>query len=356
MTAKSPSNQAAVTTALAEKAETPVKAGPTFGQLVQSQIPAIEKYVGNKLTAERLARLALTEFRTVPKLSSCSLPSVMAAVMKAAALKLEPGPLGLCYFVPYGQECTFILGYKGMVRLALNSGAIRSFDAQTVYANDTFEYELGLDPKLKHVPADGDRGDAVRWYVIARYTDGGAAFSVRDKVWVESRRARSRAKNNGPWVTDYDAMALKSILRDMAKWLPLEVEAAEAIVADAKAEAIDVTAIGEDPAIEEPPGEQGALEASSESVETEVVGSAPPEQPARGPSPAPDEWKAPLPGWSNVTAMRKDHATLATDIDKIGNPGDRGYILKLRDDAGWPMDAATFGTIRRSVDDLLSPS
>jgi recombination protein RecT len=205
---------------------------PTVGDLIEQLRPQIERALPNTMSADRFARIVLTTLRTSPNLAKCNPHSLMAACMLSAQLGLEPGPLGHAYFVPFGKEVTFIIGYRGMLDLARRSGEISSIEAREVCANDKFDYAFGLEPKLTHVPATGERGEPTHYYGIAKFSDGSYYFEVLSKEDVDGYRKRSRASNGGPWVTDYSAMARKTVIRRMAPYLPLSPEAARAVASD----------------------------------------------------------------------------------------------------------------------------
>lgn len=194
--------------------------GPTIFDLVEKQKPALARALPRHLDADRLTRIIVTEVRRNPKLLQCDPQSLLGACMQAAQLGLEPGPLGLAYLVPYWNNKTrsydiqFQLGYRGMLELARRSGQIRSIVAREVCANDTFEFEYGLDERLVHKPALADRGEVVAYYGVAHLTDGGHVVHVMSRDDIDKYRARSKAGNGGPWVTDYDAMARKGLALD----------------------------------------------------------------------------------------------------------------------------------------------
>ena len=126
--------------------------------LIKAMEPEIKKALPAVITPERFTRMALSALNTTPKLSECTQMSFLAALMNAAQLGLEPNtPLGQAYLIPYNNkgklECQFQIGYKGMIDLAYRNPQMQIISAQTVYENDEFEYELGLDPKLFHRPA-----------------------------------------------------------------------------------------------------------------------------------------------------------------------------------------------------------
>lgn len=205
-------------------ANKPVTPEQTVAAYLKKMEPEFAKALPAHMTAERLARVALTTIRTTPKLLECTIPSLMGAVVQAAQLGLEPGLIGHCYIIPYGKEAQFIIGYKGMIDLARRSGQIQNIYAHAVYEADHFEYELGLHPKLEHKPASGRRGAMTYVYAVAHFKDGGYQFEVMDMEEIERRRQRSKASKNGPWVTDFEEMAKKTVIRHMWKYLPISIE------------------------------------------------------------------------------------------------------------------------------------
>ncbi len=186
------------------------------------------------LTPDRIMRVALTELRTNPNLLRCDPQSLVASIVKASQLGLEVGSaLGSAYLVPYGPEATLIVGYRGLIQLARRSGEIVSLTARVVYEKDAFELEYGLEERLRHVPStDPEQGPITHAYAVAKLVDGGVQFDVMTKAEVDAIRKRSRAGSSGPWVTDYAEMARKTVVRRLAKYLPLSVELADAIMAD----------------------------------------------------------------------------------------------------------------------------
>lgn len=197
------------------------------------------------VTADRLARVALTSLRTVRDLALCTPASFMACIMMCAQLGLEPSNgLGFAYLIPRKNrkagtvECTVILGYQGLIELARRSGQIRSIMATAVYQGDEFAVRYGLHPDLVHVPDwNGARGreHLIAVYAVARLKDSeDPIFVVIPKAEIEAARKRgaSGAGVSTPWDTDYEAMALKTAVRRIFRWLPKSVEMATAVRVD----------------------------------------------------------------------------------------------------------------------------
>lgn len=216
-----------------------VKRSGELTSLLEKMKPAIAQALPKHVSAERIARIALTAVRSNPKLAECTPQSFLGSLLQASQLGLEVNtPLGQAYLIPYKDICTLVVGYQGMLDLARRSGMVKAIYAHAVREADEFDYELGLEPKLSHKPAEGDRGDLTHVYAVARLTGGEPIFTVLTRAEVERFRARSRAKDSGPWVTDYEAMALKTAIRRIFKWLPKSAEMSMAAAVD---EADDMT-------------------------------------------------------------------------------------------------------------------
>ena len=198
------------------------------------------------MTADRLARIALTEIRKTPALERCDQTSFLGAIMQCAQLGLEPGGApGHAYLLPFENrkkgitEVQFIVGYRGMLDLARRSGQIISIEARAVYAADRFHVALGLNPDLTHEPdwEAADRGPLRFVYAVAKLKDGGTQFEVMSRAEIERVRSQSKAGQNGPWVTHFDEMAKKTVIRRLFKYLPVSIELATAVGLDEQSEA-----------------------------------------------------------------------------------------------------------------------
>ena len=198
----------------------------------------IAKALPSVLTPERFTRITLSALSTNSKLAETTPQSFLGAMMTAAQLGLEPNtPLVQAYLIPYRNhgvlECQFQLGYKGLIDLAYRSGEVSTIQAHVVYENDEFEYELGLEPKLRHVPAKSDRGDPVFFYAVFRTKDGGYGFDVMsvDDVRAHAKKY-SKAYSNGPWQTNFEEMAKKTVLKRVLKYAPLKTDFVRGLSAD----------------------------------------------------------------------------------------------------------------------------
>lgn len=206
--------------------------------LLEKAKPQIALALPRHLSADRMLRIAMTSVRRTPKLLACNQQSLLGAIMQAAQLGLEPdGVLGHAYLVPFKEEVQLIVGYKGLVDLARRSGQLSTIFARVVYSEDQFEYAYGLTERLEHIPSGkSEQGELKAVYAVARLKDGGTQFEVMTRGEIEKIRERSRAKDDGPWVTDYAEMAKKTVLRRLCKMLPASVELSRAVALDERAE------------------------------------------------------------------------------------------------------------------------
>lgn len=207
------------TTAVAEKK------GKTIFDVIQSGAKQFATALPKHVNSERFVRIAITTIRQNPKLAQCNQESLLGALMVSAQLGLEPGTLGQCYLIPYGRECQFQIGYKGMIELLRRSGQLKDIYAYSVYENDEFEMTYGLERNLKHKPNLQDRGNFIGCYCVAVLKDDARAFEYMTKEEIEVHGKKfSKTYGNGPWKTDFEAMAHKTVVKKMLKWLPLSVE------------------------------------------------------------------------------------------------------------------------------------
>lgn len=212
----------------------------TIKDYINAMSGEIAKALPQVMTPERFTRIALSAVSNTPKLGNCTPQSFLGAMMNAAQLGLEPNtPLGQAYLIPFENrkkgitECQFQIGYKGLIDLAYRSGEVKMIDAQTVYENDEFEYELGMDPVLKHKPARTNRGNPIYFYATFKLTNGGQGFQVMSIEDVQEHAKKySKTYNNGPWQTNFEEMAKKTVLKKLLKYAPLKTEFVKQVTSD----------------------------------------------------------------------------------------------------------------------------
>jgi recombination protein RecT len=200
----------------------------------------IEAALPKHLTPERLLRIAMTEARKNPALLECTQASFIGAIIQTAQLGLEPGgALGHSYLVPFKnknagtREVQLIVGYRGMMDLAYRSPKVSHVIARAVYKGDKFVYQYGFDERLDHNPDPLAEGkELTHVYAIVFLKEGGKIFEVMEVKEIEAARKRSKSADSGPWDTDYEAMAKKSVVRKLFKYMPVSIELQTAVGID----------------------------------------------------------------------------------------------------------------------------
>lgn len=192
-----------------------------------------------KQNAERYMRLAVTEYRRNPALAKCDPYSVLGAAMVATGLGLEIGPLGRAYLIPYGNQCQFVPGWKGLVELASRSGR-SSVWTGVLYAGQKHEYEQGDSPRLKVLEdSDEDDPDKIAYtYAIGRIR--GAEWPVIER-WSMAKIIKHRDRFNKVGARHYsftnlEMYARKVPLLQVLKYLPASPELEAAMMLDISAE------------------------------------------------------------------------------------------------------------------------
>lgn len=192
----------------------------------------IAKALPKHLTADRQIRIALTALTRTPKIQDCTPASVLKCVLDLSAMGLEPDGRR-AHLIPYGKECTLVIDYKGLAELVMRSGQVSNIHADVVCENDLFEADTG---RVSHkVNYKEPRGKVYAAYCLIRFKDGSEKAEVMNMEEVEAIRKRSRAGQSGPWVTDFNEMAKKTVARRAFKWVPLSPEIRDAAENDADA-------------------------------------------------------------------------------------------------------------------------
>lgn len=216
------------------------KKSSTIKDYIKSMEGEIAKALPSVMTPERFTRITLSAVSNTPKLAECTPTSFLGAMMNAAQLGLEPNtPLGQAYLIPFKNnkkgitECQFQIGYKGMIDMAYRSKEVKYIGSEVVYENDEFEYELGLNPVLKHKPARSNRGKPIYYYAVFKLVNGGEGFQVMSQEDVLNHAQKySKSFNNGPWKTNFEEMAKKTVLKKLLKYAPMKTEFVRAVSTD----------------------------------------------------------------------------------------------------------------------------
>jgi recombination protein RecT len=216
-----------------------IKKPATIQQLMEAMKPQIALTLPRHLTPERMVRVALTAIKTTPKLMDCEPQTILACVMLASQLGLEPGVLGQCYLIPYGKTCTLVPGWRGLLDLVNRAGKASCWTG-AVYRGDEFDWQLGSNPSLTHRPT-GDDGELTHVYAVGRIK--GSDWPIIE-VWPIAKVTRHLNRYNKVGERHYakansgnfEMYARKVALLQVLKYVPQSIELATAYKVDAAAE------------------------------------------------------------------------------------------------------------------------
>lgn len=206
---------------------------------LQKSKAAVEMALPKHLNPDRMLRLALTCFSTTPKLRECTAQSILASVVVASQLGLEPGVAGQGYLIPYKNTCTFVPGWQGLVGLLNNSGRATAWTG-CVFEGDIWDFQLGSNPKCVHIPGPnfGDE-EKIKWVYACGKVNGSEQPVV--EAWPIARVWKHRDRFNKVGRSHYsfahpEMYARKVVLLQVLKYMPRSVELQNAIVATDAAE------------------------------------------------------------------------------------------------------------------------
>jgi recombination protein RecT len=192
------------------------------------------------ISVERFIRALETAVQLNPKVLQADRRSLWQAAVECAQLGFMPDRhLGEVFFTIFKGQVQLIPGYRGLVRLARQSGELAAIDCDIIGANDDVLIRLGDDPRFEVTPRDWqDRGECIGAFAICQFKDGMKQRVILNKAKIERARKQNpkSSEPTSPWQTDYDEMAKKTALRRLCKLLPLTPEAERAI---ARSELLD---------------------------------------------------------------------------------------------------------------------
>lgn len=197
----------------------------------------LKKMLPPSLPSDRFVRTVQTAITLNPDLAEADKNSVLTSCMKAAAdgLVLDGREAALTIYNvkqkdgSWKKVAQYIPMVAGIIKRVRNSGEVARLNAFVVYKNDTFHVSYGLDMTLRHEPNFTDPGDPIGAYAVCLFKDGQTDFEFMSFKQIEGIRERSKSKDKGPWVTDWSEMARKTVIRRLAKRLPVDSDIARVV-------------------------------------------------------------------------------------------------------------------------------
>lgn len=205
---------------------------------IQKLEPQIQAALPAHIPVKKFSRVLMTAISTTPNLASAERSSIFASCLKLAQMGLMPDSKEAAIVTfktkDGGVQAQAMPMVSGILKLVRNSGELASLSPHVVYSADEFDYFIDEDGEhLRHRPnLTSDRGDITHAYAMAKMKDGSVFIEVMSKQEIDQVRESSRAKSGGPWSSWYGEMAKKTVLRRLAKRLPMSTDLEHAVAAD----------------------------------------------------------------------------------------------------------------------------
>jgi len=193
-------------------------------------VAKIQKSIRGTMTPDIIGSLAMTQMRKVPKLAECDPMTLFGAIITCSQNGWELGRD--VHLIPFKDTVTVIPDYRGLIKNAIQSDQVSKVEAHIVHTNDLFEFELGLHEKLRHAPAMKARGEFLCVYAVVTLADGNKQYEVMNHEDVMNIKKRSKSANSGPWVTDFNMMARKTVIKRILRYVGSSAEANKMIDMD----------------------------------------------------------------------------------------------------------------------------
>lgn len=211
----------------------------------------INKVVGGK-NGTRFISSIVSAVQATPALQECTNSSILSAALLGESLNLSPSPqLGQYYMVPYdnrskgAKEAQFQLGYKGYIQLATRSSQYKKLNVLSIKEGELIRFDpLNEEIEVNLIQDDEQREAAptIGYYAMFEYTNG-----FRKAMYWSRAKMEAHAKKYSPgykrdlekgtnwtfWAKDFDAMAYKTMLRQLiSKWGIMSIDLQDAIDSD----------------------------------------------------------------------------------------------------------------------------
>lgn len=313
----------------------PIGSTGALKSLLETQRQSIASMLPKHITPERIFKTMLVAVNRNPQILQCTQASVLETINRAAELGLDlSGTLGEAYPVPFNnsvkdergnwtklKQCSLIIGYRGLEKLAWQSGEVESIDAECVFTKDTFVFRKGTEVVVEWSPSlEADRGELIGAYACVKIKGGGKLARFLPVSELEKIRNASQSKDSPAWKNWKEEMYRKCALKRVMKDAPLSTEKfVKAMEIDAEDSNLADVVIAETGARHDTESLVNKLKGRNPREELERLNTAPDPSSAPDASPSSD---APGAGESLDTttgevqqASEEDHAQPAPPID-----------------------------------------
>jgi len=198
-------------------------------QSLSARKDEIAKALPGHITVDKFIRTAQTAIVSTRNIEKAKPGPLLQAISKAAADGLILDGREAALVIDYNGDAQYRPMMRGLLKLAYNSGRVKSISVQIACENDDFEYVLGDDERINHkINFKSPRGTPIAVYAIATLDGGEVMREVMTVDQVNGIRDRSDAYRafkankikSTPWSTDWEEMARKTVFRRLSKYLP----------------------------------------------------------------------------------------------------------------------------------------
>ena len=207
----------------------------------------VNDIIGDEKSGKRFISSIVSAVNNNPQLKECDNTSILSAALLGESLNLSPSPqLGNYYLVPFkdkdrGQVATFQLGYKGYIQLAIRSGQYKKLNVLAIKEGELIKYDpLNEEIEVNLIDDEEKRENAktIGYYAMFEYTNGFKKTLYWSKTKMEKHalqysKGYQAKKGYTFWEKDFDAMAFKTMLRQLiSKWGVMSIDMQNAYESD----------------------------------------------------------------------------------------------------------------------------
>ena len=207
----------------------------------------VNDILGDEKSGKRFISAIVSAVNNNPQLKECDNASILSGALLGESLNLSPSPqLGNYYLVPFkdkerGQVATFQLGYKGYIQLAIRSGQYKKLNVLAIKEGELIKYDpLNEEIEVNLIEDEEEREKAktIGYYAMFEYVNGFRKAMYWSKAKMEAHalqysKGYQAKKGFTFWEKDFDAMAYKTMLRQLiSKWGIMSVDMQQAYESD----------------------------------------------------------------------------------------------------------------------------
>lgn len=208
----------------------------------------INNTLGDPKKSARFVTAITSAVTTNPALQDCEASTIVSAGLLGEGLNLSPSPqLGQYYLVPFKDRknnrtvCQFQLGYKGYIQLAIRSGQYKKLNVLAIKQGELISFnplEEEIEVQLIDDETERENAQTIGYYAMFEYVNGFKKAMYWSRAKMESHAEKysmgyKAKKGYTFWEKDFDAMACKTMLRQLiSKWGIMSIEMEKAISSD----------------------------------------------------------------------------------------------------------------------------